>query len=61
MIPRELESSQCWKLACPFIVECIPMIDLDRICDLVLDYREKRPKRTLKEMPVSLSSDGLGR
>jgi ADP-heptose:LPS heptosyltransferase len=53
LIPEGLECSPCWKHQCPYNLECIQMIDLDRICDLVLDYREKWQKRTLEEVPAS--------
>jgi ADP-heptose:LPS heptosyltransferase len=53
LIPEGLECSPCWKHQCPYNLECIQMIDLDRICDLVLDYREKRPKRPVEEVPAS--------
>lgn len=31
LIPEALECSPCWKRDCPFNLECIKMIDLDRI------------------------------
>jgi heptosyltransferase-2 len=31
LIPEGLECSPCWKQTCPYNLECIRMIDLDRI------------------------------
>jgi heptosyltransferase-2 len=35
LIPVGLECSPCWKHQCPYNLECIKMIDLDRIVHLV--------------------------
>jgi len=38
LIPEGLECSPCWKHECPYNLECIQMIDLDRIADETLKY-----------------------
>jgi heptosyltransferase-2 len=38
LIPEGLECSPCWKRVCPFDLECIKMINLDRIVGEVLSY-----------------------
>ena len=38
LIPEGLECSPCWKHECPYNLECIHMIDLDRIADETLKY-----------------------
>jgi len=43
LIPEGLECSPCWKHECPYNLECIQMIDLDRIVREV--ERLKVPKR----------------
>ncbi len=34
--------SPCWKKVCPYNLECIQMIDLDRIVTITLDFFEKK-------------------
>jgi ADP-heptose:LPS heptosyltransferase len=41
LIPEGLECSPCWKKECPFNLECIQMIDLDRIITLAKNYKKK--------------------
>ena len=41
LIPEGLECSPCWKKVCPYNLECIDMIDLNRIIALTRNY--KRP------------------
>jgi ADP-heptose:LPS heptosyltransferase len=43
LVPEGLECSPCWKHECPYNLECIQMIDLDRIVREV--ERLKVPKR----------------
>lgn len=39
LIPKGLECSPCWKRACPYNLECIQMIDLERIVQGVADFK----------------------
>lgn len=43
LIPAGLECSPCWKKECPYNLECIQMIDLKRIEELVKKYALVRP------------------
>jgi heptosyltransferase-2 len=38
LIPEALNCAPCWKKTCPHNLECIELIDLNRICDLVKKY-----------------------
>jgi ADP-heptose:LPS heptosyltransferase len=38
LIPEGLECSPCWKKECPYNLECIQMVDLNRIISLVKNY-----------------------
>ncbi len=51
LIPEGLACSPCWKQRCPYNLECIQMIDLDRIVGLVLAYRQSK-KFVLNEVAV---------
>lgn len=42
LVPEGLACSPCWKHECPYNLECIHMVDLDRIVDEVLRFRETR-------------------
>lgn len=42
LIPEGLECSPCWKKVCPFNLECIQMIDLNKIITLVRNYNNSR-------------------
>jgi ADP-heptose:LPS heptosyltransferase len=42
LIPEGLACSPCWKRACPFNLECIDRIDLDRIVAAVKGFRKER-------------------
>lgn len=42
LIPEGLLCSPCWKKECPYNLECIQMIDLDRIVRAVADYAERK-------------------
>ena len=41
LIPEGLECSPCWKKVCPFNLECIDMIDLNRIIVLTRNYKKR--------------------
>jgi heptosyltransferase-2 len=41
LIPDGLECSPCWKHQCPYNLECIQMIDLDRIHQEVLSRKRE--------------------
>ena len=41
LIPNGLECAPCWKKVCPYHLECIEMIDLDKIVSLIHQYSEK--------------------
>lgn len=43
LIPHGLACAPCWKKVCPYHLECIDMIDLDRITDLVRSYAAAHP------------------
>jgi ADP-heptose:LPS heptosyltransferase len=43
LIPEGLECSPCWKKECPYNLECIQMIDLDRIVQEVDNYCRTQP------------------
>jgi heptosyltransferase-2 len=40
-IPEELFCSPCWKKVCPYHLECIEKIDLDRIYATAIEHAEK--------------------
>jgi len=42
LLPDGLECSPCWKKVCPYNLECIQMIDLDRIVTLTRGYLVNR-------------------
>jgi len=44
LIPTDLDCSPCWKQQCPFDLECIKMVDLDRIVSETIRYRDSLPK-----------------
>ena len=39
----DLACSPCWRKDCPFNLECIQMVDLDRIVAEVLSFRDRVP------------------
>ncbi len=43
LIPEGLECAPCWNKKCPFNLECIQMIDLKKITDLVKKYALVKP------------------
>ena len=44
IIPEGLECAPCWKRECPFNLECISMIDLKKIQEIVFNFLIKNPK-----------------
>jgi heptosyltransferase-2 len=40
LIPEGLECSPCWKRVCPYNLECIDMIDLNKITALVRNFNK---------------------
>ena len=38
LFPENLDCSPCWKKSCPYDLECIKMIDLDKIFEATLNY-----------------------
>ncbi|MEP7147048.1 MAG: glycosyltransferase family 9 protein [bacterium] len=44
LIPVGLECAPCWKKECPYNLECIQMIDLKKITELVKKYALVRPQ-----------------
>jgi ADP-heptose:LPS heptosyltransferase len=47
LVPTGLHCSPCWKTECPYDLECIAMIDLDRIIREVEEYRDRTGKKSL--------------
>jgi heptosyltransferase-2 len=41
LFPENLECAPCWKQQCPYNLECIQMIDLEKIADLVKKYADR--------------------
>ena len=49
LIPEGLHCAPCWKKVCPYNLECIDMIDLDRIVSLVRGYADAHPRRAKRK------------
>lgn len=41
---KDLECSPCWKRVCPYDLECIKMIDLNRIIELTRNYAKNHSR-----------------
>ncbi len=52
LIPEGLECSPCWKRECPYNLECIQMIDLDRILREVESYKTTKRQAILSSAAV---------
>jgi heptosyltransferase-2 len=44
LIPEGLDCAPCWKRECPYNLECISMIDLKKIQDIIFNFILKNPK-----------------
>jgi ADP-heptose:LPS heptosyltransferase len=44
LFPNALFCAPCWKKVCPYNLECIQMIDLEKIVALTLEYFNERKK-----------------
>ena len=42
LIPEGLACAPCWKKECPYNLECIQMVDLDRIVRGVCEFRDRK-------------------
>lgn len=42
LFQENLECSPCWKKQCPYDLECIKLIDLDRIVDEIVKFRHHK-------------------
>jgi heptosyltransferase-2 len=40
LVPEGLECSPCWRRVCPYNLECIDMIDLNRIIVFTRNYKK---------------------
>ncbi len=45
LVPVGLECSPCWKKVCPYNLECIQMIDLEKIIRLTKEFAAKKSKK----------------
>ncbi len=45
---ENLECSPCWKRVCPYDLECIKMIDLDRIISEVIKFSNNNPRLNIR-------------
>ncbi len=52
LIPEGLACSPCWKRECPYSLECIQMIDLDRIVREVVLFRGTRSDSPAPQVPI---------
>lgn len=44
LFQKDLACSPCWKRVCPYDLECIKMIDLNKIVELTLKYTSNNPR-----------------
>jgi len=57
LIPEGLDCSPCWKRECPYNLECIQMIDLGRIEEIVRNIHHNYPALWARSRPDN-SRDG---
>ncbi|MGC8653690.1 MAG: glycosyltransferase family 9 protein [Candidatus Kryptoniota bacterium] len=53
LIPEGLFCSPCWKRKCPYNLECIKMIDMERIVDVVMDRLNQKRQSLSKTSTFS--------
>ena len=51
LVPEGLECSPCWRKECPYNLECVQMIDLDRIVHEVDEYCSRVKKARIPATP----------
>lgn len=49
LFPENLHCAPCWRKVCPYNLECIEMIDLDRMKTLVFDFIRKKKKAPVRK------------
>ena len=47
LFPKNLKCAPCWKKECPYNLECIEMIDLQHIYELIMEFVRKNKRRML--------------
>jgi ADP-heptose:LPS heptosyltransferase len=50
LIPQGLECSPCWKKVCPYNLECIEMVDLNKIIQIVNEFSVNKSKTASKKI-----------
>lgn len=55
LFPKDLFCAPCWKKSCPYNLECIQMIDLDRIVKETMDYHSSGKWKEAKKLNQAYS------